>query len=72
MDPQQKRLNENKQGINEPGKGALMCEAANCFEEAITAIEVEVGHYGTISLSLCNICAKKFVGDGKKEETGDW
>ncbi len=67
-----KKINENKQVINEPGNGALMCEGANCSEEAITAIEVEAGHHGTISLSLCNICAKKFVEDGEKAQRGEW
>ncbi|HXX96339.1 MAG TPA: hypothetical protein VEL11_04375 [Candidatus Bathyarchaeia archaeon] len=35
----------------------------NCFEKATTAIEVTAGNHRTISLSLCNICVNKFVGD---------
>ena len=40
-----------------------VCEAVNCFEKATTIIEVKAGHHRTISLSVCNICVNKFVGD---------
>src|SRR5215469_13158590 len=40
-----------------------VCEGVNCFEKATTFIEVKAGHRRTISLSLCNICVNKFVGD---------
>jgi hypothetical protein len=40
-----------------------ICEAAGCFSPAEVQIEVKVGQLGNISLSLCNICVNKFVGD---------
>jgi hypothetical protein len=40
------------------------CEAVNCFSSAEVQIEVEVGQAGSISLSLCNDCVRKF-GDEK-------
>jgi hypothetical protein len=42
---------------------SLLFEAVNLFEKTTTIIEVKVGHHRTISLSLCNICVNKFVGD---------
>jgi hypothetical protein len=47
----------------EADKKMIMCEAVNCFEEATNNIEVQAGNHRTISLSLCNICVNKFVGD---------
>jgi hypothetical protein len=41
------------------------CEAVNCSSPAEVQIEVKVGQLGNISLSLCNICVNKFVGDDK-------
>jgi hypothetical protein len=39
------------------------CEAVNCLSPAEVQIEVKVGQAGSISLSLCNDCVRKFVGD---------
>jgi hypothetical protein len=49
--------------INEANKTVKICEAVDCFVKATTTIEVEAGHHRTISLSLCNICVNKFLGD---------
>ena len=37
-----------------------ICEAVGCFAKATVQIEVSVGDKGTISLSLCNDCVRKF------------
>jgi hypothetical protein len=42
-----------------------ICEAVGCFSPAEAQIKVKVGQLGNISLSLCNICVNKFVGDDK-------
>ncbi len=55
--------NFDKEVIDEPRNVALMCEAVNCFAEATNTIEVKAGNHSTISLSHCNICLNKFVGD---------
>jgi hypothetical protein len=41
------------------------CEAVDCVAEATNTIKVNAGNHGTISLSLCNICVNKFIGDDK-------
>ena len=41
------------------------CEAANCFSPAEVQIEVKVGQAGSISLSLCNDCVRKFSDDNE-------
>jgi hypothetical protein len=35
-------------------------EAVRCFAKATTEIAVKVGNLGTISLDLCEDCAKQF------------
>lgn len=48
--------NENETwNINE------MCEGLHCFEKARTKLQVCVGTFGKIKLSLCNNCANKFT-----------
>jgi hypothetical protein len=56
------KVRESEVVINEADKKVIVCEAVNCFVKATTTIEVDAGHR-TISLSLCNICVSKFVGD---------
>jgi hypothetical protein len=41
------------------------CEAANCFSPAEVQIEVKVGQAGSISLSLCNDCVRKFSDENE-------
>ena len=36
------------------------CEAANCFSPAEVQIKVKVGQAGSVSLSLCKDCVRKF------------
>lgn len=68
-DPMQNRTNnevketENFGECNEDDNNVRICEAVDCFAEATNTIEVKAGNYRTISLSLCNICVSKFVGD---------
>ncbi len=45
------------------GNGLTICEAAGCFAEATTTLEVNAGHHRPISLSLCKTCVDKFDGD---------
>jgi hypothetical protein len=40
-----------------------ICEAVNCFSQATVQIEVNVGELGRLTLSLCEHCVGKFVGD---------
>jgi hypothetical protein len=40
-----------------------ICEAAHCFSQATVQIEVKVGMLGRLTLSLCENCVAKFVGD---------
>ena len=54
-------LDELKNTTNEVNNGT--CEAEGCFAPATNTIEVKAGNHRTISLSLCNICVSKFVGD---------
>jgi hypothetical protein len=56
------RTVRNSAPLTNEADNEMMCEAVNCFEKATNTIEVEAGHR-TISLSLCNICVNKFVGD---------
>jgi hypothetical protein len=39
---------------------AGICEAVNCFSQATVQVEVDVGHLGRITLSLCENCVSKF------------
>ena len=59
---EQDNLADYKHVVNEPSNGGL-CDGVGCFEEATNTIKVNAGNHGTISLSLCNICVSKFVGD---------
>jgi hypothetical protein len=45
------------------GADTSICEAVGCETKATTTIEVKVGQKGLISLSLCEDCINKFVGD---------
>jgi hypothetical protein len=56
-------LRKLKNTTNEGNNG--ICDAAGCFSPAEAQIKVKVGQLGNISLSLCNICVNKFVGDDK-------
>jgi len=38
-----------------------ICYALGCSQQAIKKIIVDVGKFGTISLSLCENCIDKFV-----------
>lgn len=38
-----------------------ICHAFGCFQQASKKIIVDVGKFGTISLSLCENCLGKFV-----------
>jgi hypothetical protein len=40
-----------------------ICEAANCFLQATVQVDVKVGQLGRITVSLCENCVFKFVGD---------
>ena len=72
-DPMQNRTNnqvketgnfgDRKHVINEDDNNVRICEGVDCFAHATNTIEVEAGNHRTISLSLCNICVSKFVGD---------
>ncbi len=42
-----------------------VCEAVNCFSPAEIQIEVKVGLGGSISLSLCNDCVRKFSDENE-------
>ena len=44
-------------------KNDSVCEAVDCFSPAEVQIEVKVGQAGSISLSLCNDCVRKFSDD---------
>jgi hypothetical protein len=37
-----------------------ICEAANCEEAATKQIEVNAGTFGTLVLSVCANCVRKF------------
>ena len=50
---------ETKMPVNTEA-GIAPCEAADCFAQATTTIEVKAGHQRTISLSLCDDCVRKF------------
>jgi hypothetical protein len=56
-------VGEHKHVIKEAGKNLVICDVVDCFAKATTTIEVEAGHHRTISLSLCNTCVNKFIGD---------
>jgi hypothetical protein len=45
------------------GLNNSVCEAVNCFSPAEVEFEVKVGQLGSISLSLCNDCIRKFKGE---------
>lgn len=45
------------------------CEAANCFSPAEIQIEVKVGQAGSISLSLCKDCVRKFSDENETHIT---
>ncbi len=49
-------------GIQE-GSGLTICEAAGCFAQATTTVEVNAGHHRKIPLSLCKTCVDMFVGE---------
>lgn len=38
-----------------------VCEALGCYENATEKIDVNVGKFGIISLSICTNCVGKFV-----------
>lgn len=42
-----------------------ICEAVSCFSPAQVQIEVKVGQAGSISLSLCNDCVRKFSDENE-------
>ena len=42
-----------------------VCEAVDCFSPAEVQIEVKVGQAGSISLSLCNDCVRKFSDENE-------
>jgi len=42
-----------------------VCEAVDCFSTAEVQIEVKVGQVGSISLSLCNDCVRKFSDENE-------
>lgn len=42
-----------------------ICEALDCNATATTEAYVKAGHYGLISLSLCNNCINKFEIEGQ-------
>jgi hypothetical protein len=54
---------ECKHVLNENDNNVGICEAVGCFAHATNTIEVEAGNHRAISLSLCNICVNKFVGN---------
>ncbi len=39
-----------------------ICNAFRCSKGATEKIDVNAGIFGTISLSLCSVCVKKFNG----------
>lgn len=41
----------------------IMCEAVGCLEKATDKIGLNGGEYGTINLSLCKNCVRKFEED---------
>ena len=43
-----------------------ICDGFGCSKGATQKIDVNAGIFGTISLSLCSMCVKKF--NGKNEE----
>jgi hypothetical protein len=51
--------------VHESGESSITseCEGVDCFAEATNTIKVNAGNHRTISLSLCNICVNKFIGD---------
>lgn len=42
-----------------------VCEAVSCFSTAEVQIKVKVGQAGSISLSLCNDCVRKFSDENE-------
>jgi len=67
------RLNACNQGVlgcikgkglmnryNIPQVNNSVCEAVDCCSPAEVQIKVKVGQVGSISLSLCNDCVRKF------------
>ena len=38
-----------------------ICEALGCYEKAAKQIELSAGKFGTISLSVCKKCSRKFM-----------
>ena len=46
-------------------KSNSVCEAVDCFSPAEVQIEVKEGQGGSISLSLCNDCVRKFSDENE-------
>lgn len=42
-----------------------MCEALGCSENATKQISIPVGEKGSIVLSVCQNCVKKFMNNGE-------
>lgn len=49
---------DNSDCTLEPNKG--ICFGYGCNNKAIEKIDVDAGRFGTITLSLCSNCLKKF------------
>jgi hypothetical protein len=50
----------NEEEIIDSQDGNAICEAAGCVEKATNIVEVDVGPFGQISLSLCVQCIGRF------------
>jgi len=48
-----------------PQVNNIICEAVDCFSSAQVQIEVKVGQAGSVSLSLCNDCVRKFSDENE-------
>ena len=49
--------------LNERCDNQTICEAIGCYAYSTSTVELKAGHHRAISLSLCEDCVDKFVGD---------
>ena len=60
--------NEDRPLMNQfevPQVNNIICEAVNCFSPVQVQIEVKVSQAGSISLSLCIDCVRKFSDENE-------
>ncbi len=57
-------INDNKPNNKET------CNAFGCSKGATEKIDVSAGTFGTISLSLCSLCIKKFNCENEEMRNG--